>query len=69
VTVLAAVRFYQLGVARRIEVVRVIHMDAGQANFTMALAAMISAIEVAVDIKKRRELIFPAFFSRAGVIL
>ena len=64
VTVLVAVMFYQLGVARRINVVRVIYMDAilflaggiigtahhwywtGQANFTMALAAMFSALEV-----------------------
>jgi len=64
VTVLVAVTFYQLGVVRRINVVRVIYMDAilflaggiigtahhwywtGQANFTMALAAMFSALEV-----------------------
>jgi nitric oxide reductase subunit B len=62
--VLVAVTFYQLGVVRRINVVRVIYMDAilflaggiigtahhwywtGQANFTMALAAMFSALEV-----------------------
>ncbi len=61
---LVAVTFYQLGVVRRINVVRVIYMDAilflaggiigtahhwywtGQANFTMALAAMFSALEV-----------------------
>ena len=64
VTVLVAVTFYQLGVVRRINAVRVIYMDAilflaggiigtahhwywtGQANFTMALAAMFSALEV-----------------------
>jgi nitric oxide reductase subunit B len=64
VTILVAVTFYQLGVVRRINVVRVIYMDAilflaggiigtahhwywtGQANFTMALAAMFSALEV-----------------------
>ncbi|MBI5580644.1 MAG: cbb3-type cytochrome c oxidase subunit I, partial [Deltaproteobacteria bacterium] len=64
VTVLVAVTFYQLGVVRRTNVVRVIYMDAilflaggiigtahhwywtGQANFTMALAAMFSALEV-----------------------
>lgn len=64
VTVLVAVMFYQLGVVRRINVVRVIYMDAilflaggiigtahhwywtGQSNFTMALAAMFSALEV-----------------------
>jgi len=64
VTVLVAVTFYQMGVVRRINVVRVIYMDAilflaggiigtahhwywtGQANFTMALAAMFSALEV-----------------------
>ncbi|MDX9786299.1 MAG: cbb3-type cytochrome c oxidase subunit I [Desulfobacterales bacterium] len=64
VTVLVAVTFYQLGVVRRINVVRVIYMDAilflaggimgtahhwywtGQSNFTMALAAMFSALEV-----------------------
>jgi nitric oxide reductase subunit B len=64
VTVLVAVTFYQLGVVRRISVVRVIYMDAilflgggiigtahhwywtGQANFTMALAAIFSALEV-----------------------
>ncbi len=64
VTVLVAVTFYQLGVVRRINAIRVIYMDAilflaggiigtahhwywtGQANFTMALAAMFSALEV-----------------------
>ena len=64
VTVLVAVTFYQMGVVRRINVVRVIYMDAilflsggiigtahhwywtGQTNFTMALAAMFSALEV-----------------------
>jgi nitric oxide reductase subunit B len=64
VTVLVAVTFYQLGVVRRINAVRVIYMDAilflaggiigtahhwywtGQANFTLALAAMFSALEV-----------------------
>ena len=64
VTVLVAVTFYQLGVVRRTNVLRVIYMDAilflaggiigtahhwywtGQANFTMALAAMFSALEV-----------------------
>jgi nitric oxide reductase subunit B len=64
VTVLVAVTFYQLGVVRRTNVVRVIYMDAilflsggiigtahhwywtGQANFTMALAAIFSALEV-----------------------
>ncbi|MFZ7128091.1 MAG: nitric-oxide reductase large subunit [Desulfobacterales bacterium] len=64
VTVLVAVTFYQLGVVRRINVVRIIYLDAilflsggivgtahhwywtGQANFTMALAAMFSALEV-----------------------
>lgn len=64
VTVLVAVTFYQLGVVRRINVIRVIYMDAilflaggiigtahhwywtGQTNFTMALAAMFSALEV-----------------------
>jgi len=64
VTVLVAVTFYQLGVVRRVNVVRVIYMDAilflaggiigtahhwywtGQSNFTMALAAMFSALEV-----------------------
>jgi nitric oxide reductase subunit B len=64
VTVLVAVTFYQLGIVRRINVVRIIYMDAilflsggiigtahhwywtGQANFTMALAAMFSALEV-----------------------
>jgi nitric oxide reductase subunit B len=64
VTVLVAVTFYQLGVVRRINAVRIIYMDAilflaggiigtahhwywtGQANFTMALAAMFSALEV-----------------------
>ena len=64
VTVLVAVTFYQLGVVKRLNVVRVIYMDAilflaggiigtahhwywtGQANFTMALAAMFSALEV-----------------------
>jgi nitric oxide reductase subunit B len=64
VTVLVAVTFYQLGAVKRINVVRVIYMDAilflaggiigtahhwywtGQANFTMALAAMFSALEV-----------------------
>ncbi len=63
VTVLVAVTFYQLGVVRRINAIRVIYMDilflaggiigtahhwywTGQANFTMALAAMFSALEV-----------------------
>jgi len=64
VTVLVAVTFYQLGVVRRINVIRVIYLDAilflaggiigtahhwywtGQTNFTMALAAMFSALEV-----------------------
>lgn len=64
VTVLVAVTFYQLGVVRRTNVVRVIYMDAvlflsggiigtahhwywtGQAHFTMALAAIFSALEV-----------------------
>ena len=64
VTVLVAVTFYQVGVVRRTNVLRVIYMDAilflsggiigtahhwywtGQANFTMALAAMFSALEV-----------------------
>ncbi|MGD9974205.1 MAG: nitric-oxide reductase large subunit [Desulfatirhabdiaceae bacterium] len=64
VTVLVAVTFYQLGVVRRTNAVRVIYLDAilflsggiigtahhwywtGQANFTMALAAMFSALEV-----------------------
>ena len=64
VTVLVAVTFYQLGIVRRINVLRVIYMDAilflaggiigtahhwywtGQTNFTMALAAMFSALEV-----------------------
>ena len=64
VTVLVAVTFYQLGIVRRINVIRIIYLDAilflsggiigtahhwywtGQANFTMALAAMFSALEV-----------------------
>ncbi|MFZ0614059.1 MAG: cbb3-type cytochrome c oxidase subunit I [Desulfobacterales bacterium] len=64
VTVLVAVTFYQLGVVRRINAIRIIYMDAilflsggimgtahhwywtGQANFTMAMAAMFSALEV-----------------------
>lgn len=64
VTVLVAVTFYQLGVVRRINVVRIIYLDAilflaggiigtahhwywtGQSNFTLALAAMFSALEV-----------------------
>ena len=64
VTVLVALTFYQMGVVRRITVVRIIYLDAilflsggiigtahhwywtGQTNFTMALAAMFSALEV-----------------------
>jgi nitric oxide reductase subunit B len=64
VTVLVAVTFFQLGIVRRITVVRIIYLDAilflaggiigtahhwywtGQADFTMALAAMFSALEV-----------------------
>jgi nitric oxide reductase subunit B len=64
VTVLVAVTFYQLGIVRRINVIRVIYLDAilflsggiigtahhwywtGQTNFTMAMAAMFSALEV-----------------------
>lgn len=64
VTVLVAVTFYQLGVVRRINAIRIIYLDAilflsggimgtahhwywtGQANFTMAMAAMFSALEV-----------------------
>ncbi|MFZ0725651.1 MAG: cbb3-type cytochrome c oxidase subunit I [Desulfobacterales bacterium] len=64
VTVLVAVTFYQLGVVRRINAIRIIYLDAilflsggimgtahhwywtGQTNFTMAMAAMFSALEV-----------------------
>lgn len=64
VTILVALTFYQMGVVRRITVVRIIYLDAilflsggiigtahhwywtGQTNFTMALAAMFSALEV-----------------------
>ena len=64
VTVLVAVTFYQMGVVRRVTVLRIIYMDAilflsggiigtahhwywtGQTSFTMALAAMFSALEV-----------------------
>ncbi len=64
VTILVAITFYQMGVVKRTNAVRIIYLDAilfmtgglvgtahhwywtGQSNFTMALAAMFSALEV-----------------------